>query len=595
MRAKIEESRNFKLLTALLSAPGSESIVLINCDELDLRKELLHRLEKKLKKENISIYPLDAGLFRHDGPVDLVTAITKVLDSGEFATLRENHENIVISVYGMEKFDSAGKDEFAAYLNFMRDGFAKINFPVVIWLTSPLADKIAREAPDFWSWRSAFYQFGTPTFEIELRETTGAVSKGANTGKKAAAMNLRDAFNALDIGPLEIEDSAYYVPSPSTSLAGLKRRLLNSSKHDKILLAGPPGCGKSTELVRLIVDLQEKFFVDNWSSISLLDIFDFHHADLLFAMTVSLYGKAEERGIRIEKKFIQTLVEWLRKAINAANVDVSPGDLSPGKLSRFFPALLSKARYSPPLRNELRVYFQINLNFLIDVLNQVIQQVEKASSREVLIIVDDLDKSSMGMEKTEKFFIDSGAIITQPQCKMIYCCPHVYHYLPMMRRNLDIHFDDFYYLHNVMVGTGKNLKPEAGSLFLKEVILKRIDETLIVPAALDKAVYMSGGNLRTLIKIIRNACLEVLDTGKKIGIEEIDKSILRHRLELSRILTKDDYRLLKRIYREKKAGSVVEDERFLTLVSSNSISEYRHEDGTIWFDVHPIVEELLKI
>jgi hypothetical protein len=462
---------------------------------------------------------------------------------------------------------------------------------VVIWLTSLLADRIAREAPDFWSWRSAFYAFGSPRIEIKARDSAGEVYEKTNVERKRA-VNLVDSYNMLDGRPLGVKDSAYYAPRPSVSLDRLKERLVTGSKDDKILVAGPRGGGKSTELTRLTLDLKEKFIVDCWSSISLLDTYDLHYADLLLALAVSLFRKRVELGIRLEKKFIGNLTKWLQKTISSTSAEVRPGDLTPGKLSPFFSALLSKYRFSRSLRDELRAYFRMNLNSLLDMINQIIDQVERSTSREVLVIIDDLDK--LPLEKTTELFIDYGEILTRPKCKIIYSCSLACRCLPKVRTRLRINFDDFYYVHNIMTKRGNGFQSQKGTLFLKKIILKRIDENLIEPDALDEAVYMSGGNIRELLHIVRGACLEALNTGKKIRMEHIDESIRRLRMELSRPLKKDDYLLLNKIYREKKADDEWTGERFLALVFSNSIAGYEHEDGSIWFDVHPILEELLS-
>lgn len=45
------------------------------------------------------------------------------------------------------------------FLNYPRNSFAEIEFPIVSWCKDYVCDKIANESQDFWAWRSKVFEF----------------------------------------------------------------------------------------------------------------------------------------------------------------------------------------------------------------------------------------------------------------------------------------------------------------------------------------------------------------------------------------------------------------------------------------------------
>jgi CRP-like cAMP-binding protein/Flp pilus assembly protein TadD len=74
-------------------------------------------------------------------------------------------KSIVIFVYGIEKYSDAQEARFLYLLNFLRDAFNTIEQPVVIWGTSEFVTRLARSAPDFWSWKGMLFSFPSATAE----------------------------------------------------------------------------------------------------------------------------------------------------------------------------------------------------------------------------------------------------------------------------------------------------------------------------------------------------------------------------------------------------------------------------------------------
>jgi hypothetical protein len=81
-------------------------------------------------------------------------------------------------VYGLEKaFPPMGQEQDESLpvtrnLNLQRDAFRKyVSIPLIFWLPDSCLNTIARNAPDFWSWRSSVFSFELPTMERQRIES----------------------------------------------------------------------------------------------------------------------------------------------------------------------------------------------------------------------------------------------------------------------------------------------------------------------------------------------------------------------------------------------------------------------------------------
>ena len=82
--------------------------------------------------------------------------------------LTGKYKSIAIFVYGIEKFNHEQRENFVKLLNFLKDRLTTIVYPVVIWGTSSFVAQLARNAPDFWSWKGHSFSFPSPTLSLPL-------------------------------------------------------------------------------------------------------------------------------------------------------------------------------------------------------------------------------------------------------------------------------------------------------------------------------------------------------------------------------------------------------------------------------------------
>jgi hypothetical protein len=76
---------------------------------------------------------------------------------------------------------------------------------------------------------------------------------------------LKDAYNSVKLDPLESGDPRYVDCSPARGgedvVKFLSLRIENSNRPISQLISGHRGCGKSTELKRLVKDLENEGYL----------------------------------------------------------------------------------------------------------------------------------------------------------------------------------------------------------------------------------------------------------------------------------------------------------------------------------------------
>jgi CRP-like cAMP-binding protein len=203
-----------RTLLAMLRLSRLGGIAVAECDDLELRRRLFAYFKSRLATEDLYLYLFEVS----DTDLNLVRSLRNLTDQTGFKGLElvGKYRGIVIFIYGIEKYDENQQAQFLYLLNFLRDAFTLIEQPVVIWGTRDFITKMARSAPDFWSWKGMLFSFTTP-------EVGGEVSEPSLTVPGEKAPPLSRYLKAL------LEDPDYaiwrdlYLPLKATySLNGTK-------------------------------------------------------------------------------------------------------------------------------------------------------------------------------------------------------------------------------------------------------------------------------------------------------------------------------------------------------------------------------------
>lgn len=411
--------------------------------------------------------------------------------------------------------------------------------------------------------------------------------------RRMRANNLSQVLNLFNPKrPLLTKEEVdnYFVERPLGPLKMMGDYLLQSrAEPSKILFTGHRGSGKSTELNKLVLNLHEEFFMLKFSIAETLDLFDLDYIDVVLTSGLKLLEKAVREKVKINEKILEDIFDWLHYDITEEKIIELTKEASlSSNVNALVLNLEGKLSKESATRKIMRERIKPRFSELINKINLAITEIQEKTSKKVLIIIEDIDKTNL--EIAQQLFFQQGASLLSINSKIIYTFPISLRYsdnFTQVAKTFDAHF----VLPNVTIFTRQGKENPIGQEMMREVILKRMEESLISEDAIREAIQLSGGLLIELMTIIRNASLYTLSSkGEVIDVANIHKAANDIRNDYRVMLREDQYQLLKKI-KEDKEKRVFNDEIVRQLLHNLSLLEYRNDD--FWVDVHPIVKPLL--
>jgi hypothetical protein len=393
------------------------------------------------------------------------------------------------------------------------------------------------------------------------------------------------------IGPSHTD---WFVERPDSPLEILKAFLLNDTTDAKILFSGHRGSGKTSELNRLVADeaVQRKLFIVQFSIKDELNVADLNYIDLLLAIGHRLYSEAE-KSAALDEGLKKSLDDWAVEVSRVWSVTDQAAVEVKGGIGAWFLKATGLLRTGYDEKQEFRQKFQVRVPQLIDYINQIIRAVEthpQTAGREVLMILEDLDKPTLDVALD--LFDLKGAILTGPQCKIIFTVPTALLYsgrYAVVREN----FNPQFVLPNFKIKERSGDKNNQAWSRMREIAERRIDSRLVETQALDRAVEMSGGVVRELVRIMQGAASIAWTKGVNvIKAEHVEHAVGKLRAEYSFSLTREeDIEILRKV---KQTGRLIHHDEapLLRLLHSLLILYYPNDPG--WYGVNPIVHELIE-
>jgi hypothetical protein len=154
------------LMSINLSDTAFSLFIAVSDDDI-LRDKVIKKYESDLFPEIIS-YPLSLLIEKPN----LEEIITKLILEDIYL---QRKTKAVFTVTGIKELDFINQDSgksqqetFFSYLQWTRENFKKLPYPIIIWVDSLLLEKLARQAPDFWSWRKGVFRFSLAQNNMQL-------------------------------------------------------------------------------------------------------------------------------------------------------------------------------------------------------------------------------------------------------------------------------------------------------------------------------------------------------------------------------------------------------------------------------------------
>jgi Cdc6-like AAA superfamily ATPase len=449
-----------------------------------------------------------------------------------------------------------------------------------------------------------------PDYASAVIDEQGAIKFVAETTYQKA-QNLVEAFRACDLGALTGEAmERYYVNLSSVrktkAIAGVSAKLstLEAGEYTTILFTGHRGCGKSTELQRIQSHWQEDYRVIYLEADSELDINDAEYTDLYLAIIKRIAEELTMLQLKFDPKLLKSFELWFKEVTDETETTVersisveatTEAGFEIPFISKLLTKLMGQIKGSDKQRTMIRNKLQKNIsrlqndiNLLLNDANQKLTKEYPGYAKGFLIIVDNLDRVSLSVGN--HLFFDYGVQLQDLNCTIIYTAPIWVIYASKKLSNV---FDSPNIMPMVNIYQFERERCDLAydetalkamcSLIEQRVEIGRIFESPDVLTALAKA---SGGHVRQLMQIMRNACLSAMSEERtQVTTEDATYAIKQEQFDFERLIPRDHYRVLAQVCLTK---DISEEELGPKMLFNTSVLEY---NGTQrWNYVNPVVK-----
>ncbi|MGP1385449.1 MAG: P-loop NTPase fold protein [Thainema sp.] len=411
------------------------------------------------------------------------------------------------------------------------------------------------------------------------------------------------AYRNLALFPLlkpdEIEH--FRVQYGRRTLLKLKSEITASEPNGKLIFTGHRGCGKSTLLNELAgIMRQQQHFVVFFSIADMVEMSDVNHVNILYAIALKLLSNATKLQVPIPETTKTKLLNWFTETKTQTYTDQLKQELSVGV--DIFQWLTAKLQKEDTFREEIKLTYEKRVSELSDTIDRIAAAIQAATKKEVLVIIDDLDKLDLSV--VEAIYRDNINALFSPNIRIVFTIPIAVVREPRLLATLNsfcqiilLSVTKFYTQDQAHRPDGEAIQVNVE--ILAHILDKRIDAELITPEVKQQLVLLSGGVLRELIRLGQECCRECMlelelepeKADRVIDAEILATAVKNLRNQFARSLGSQLYELLVEIYGSFTPPDA-RDPQFLELLHGLYVLEYENDD--LWYDLHPLVVDLLQ-
>jgi len=431
------------------------------------------------------------------------------------------------------------------------------------------------------------------------------------------AANLKDAYNAVKLDPLESDDPRYVDCSEARGGEDVVRtlawRIESSSRPLAQLISGHRGCGKSTELLRLVKDLEKKhFLVIYFAADEDIDIGDLVYTDLLMAIIKRLERTLAEKNIEIDQRladgismwFAEVVYGWKDKEVVKTTLDTEfeLGLKAPTPLpliAKMLARITGQIHTGEEIRRDVRLTLDPQVYQFIARINEFIgaalPEIKKKGFCDLVLVIDNLDRIVLRVldEKTgrtthDALYLEHAEQLKALDAHMVYTVPISMFYSPKATQLTGAF--PYAILPMIKVQEEDGTLCQEGIDLLCKVAKERINviqlfAECVVPYLAEK----SGGMLRDFIRLLGYTIELSQARGGKPPIDQnlAGRAFRRLVNEYGRMVPDEHFELLARVAKHKQVRN---DAQHQAMLYNLSVLEYMNDNR--WCDVHPAVKEL---
>ena len=419
---------------------------------------------------------------------------------------------------------------------------------------------------------------------------------------------LKKVYQQFSPAPLGADEQGLYVDLEAVRgntgfVETLATPILLGNEPTCQLLTGHMGSGKSTELQQLKARLRAS---ESVPLVIICDVSkelnpaDLDYPDLLIMILRGLAIELEPMGISLQTGFFQKRAEWFKRNL------LQEADLNGLKLKVGMAELTGILQHSPETKRKLRAFIDPETDSWIEAANDLIGKAKlelrkKGVYQDLVILVDGLDKMSRddhakgGCSIGEHLYIERKKELFSLMCHVVYTIPLYLAYSSSAHK-----ITSLYGVTDIPVVpvTKVRERPPAGGPYepgveqFREVVRRRLDnigateKDIFESGAMDRLIELSGGQLRELIIMTRDAAV----TRLPINDEAIERVANNPRRVYARWLERKHWAIIQEV---RKTGRIARTDENASaadqLLDSRAILHYRN--ATEWFGDNPLLPE----
>jgi len=416
------------------------------------------------------------------------------------------------------------------------------------------------------------------------------------------ATKIKGLLNTMFNEPLDEESLKFYINTLTirssdviSQIERLRYDCMSPDNNNSHLLLGHTGCGKSTELNKLIQDLKSvNYPVYKIKCLEELDIYNIDKSDILLLISNVLIEMAKENNIDIPDALSEHIYDFFKetdiitekineKEINAGiGIEANTGSFLP-KLLNFFIKLKGEIKYGTSKRKTIREKLQNNVGDWLQNIYELKNIIYREKQKLPILIFEDIDKIS---DPKDALYVFNNTILSNLQFPVIFTFPISVAFsseFTPIRNQYKIHF-----LPMIKTHDKNNNDYIDGINIIRDIIYARADRNLFEDEAITLLIKKTGGILRDVFKSINNAAFRAYTRNSNIiQIEDIERALLELQTDYRRTVAVGDYEKLLKIHQTKQ--DIYDDDdgnKMLEYLHSQVVLEY---NGELWFDVHPLI------
>jgi hypothetical protein len=384
-----------------------------------------------------------------------------------------------------------------------------------------------------------------------------------------------------------------YVPEAHEDYRENLIRTLELNDRVKWLVAGQPGCGKTTMLLSVAQHLRRQgrlvVFVDLENLVSVLDL---SWIELHVAIMFELLAEAQRREVALSASTLERVSAWIERVHSRGRVEAHAQSVA-SALQQF----LLTARKGKELRDQLREHVQNINEEPLDFLQFMLAD---TAARRPVVIVDGVDKLPPDVAR-KRFLNDDqkppledtpGATVLTIPISLVY--EPTFNLLSEHYNNADSAVLPAVRLYDFDGSTRKRRVSDKGLEVLRRVVRARVDRVdphVVSDSAVDRAIVGSGGNMRELARLLQASVVKAhVRDAPFLDEEHVAAAIADRRESFRRALIPEFRPVLQKVQQEYQLEGPGDVTRLL--LYGLWVMEYRN--GEAWYSLPDPVEQLLK-